>query len=558
MIDILFIEIAAVIITAGLVALFAHFLRQPLIIAYLFTGLIVGPSIFGLTESQEVFKALSEIGIAFLLFLVGLGLNWRHIKEVGGVSLAGGLGQVFFTSVVGALIASLFGFNVVTSIFLGIAFAFSSTIIIVKLLSDKEDINRFYGRISIGSLIVQDLVAMILLLVVGAMRDNTLGSVEAIISVSLLKLVIVIGALYFVAKLLLPPLFRYAARSQELLFLTAVSWCFVLASSLHFLGFGIEIGALLAGISIAGLEFSREIEFRVRPLRDFFLIIFFIFLGTTLSLDALQAALVPGLVFSAFILIGNPIIFLLVLRAMGYHPRTGFLVGVTMAQISEFSFIFLASAAAAGLVSEEILPLTTVVALITIAASTYIIKYNEQIYERIEFLFRPLEGVGDIHEHRLPKAPEIVMFGYHRIGKTILPTLKKLKQEYLVVDIDPAAIKHMQENNIPHVYGDAGNQELLKELRAEKAKIIISTIPDDAISRDIIAYLRKTKRSKPTIIVTVKTSEQALELYEAGANFVIVPNILGGEYFAELLKRKKVRKSSWTVAAKKQKKAFGV
>jgi voltage-gated potassium channel Kch len=337
-----------------------------------------------------------------------------------------------------------------------------------------------------------------------------------------------------------------------------MAWCFAIASALHFLGFGIEIGALLAGISLAGLEFSRDIEARIRPLRDFFLILFFIFLGTTLSLDALGAAIVPGIIFSLFILIGNPLILMIILRVFGYHPRTGFLVGVTMAQISEFSFILLASAAVAGFVEESILPLTTVVALVTIAVSTYLIKYNEQLYDAIEWIFRPLEVKREKGRKRLEKAPEVIMLGYHGIGETILPTIKKMADEYLIVDFDPLAIKQLEQMNIPHLYGDAGNEETLKHIRADKAKIVISTIPDDAISRDVIELLKKKKRSRAAIIVTVKTPEQAAAMYKAGANFVIVPSILGGEHFAGLLEKKKTRKASWTTEGKKQKKAFGV
>lgn len=558
MIDVLFIEIAGVIVSAGLVALIARALRQPLIIAYIITGLLVGPSLLGLTRSPEVFEALSEVGIALLLFLVGIGLNWRNVKDVGTISVLAGLGQVIFTSVIGYFVALGFGFDSVTSIFLGIAFAFSSTIIIVKLLSDKEDLERFYGRISIGVLIVQDLAAMLILLAVGAFRDDTGGGIEAVLTVALLKLIAVIVVLALTSKFIIPALFKYASRSSELLFLIAMAWCFAVASALHYLGFGIEIGALLAGISLAGLEFSRDIEARIRPLRDFFLILFFIFLGTTLSVDAISDALVPGLIFSVFILIGNPLILVFILRAFGYHPRTGMLVGVTMAQISEFSFILLSSAAVAGFVDESILPLTTVVALVTIGVSTYLIKYNEQLYEKVEWLFRPLEVKREKGKKRLEKAPEVIMLGYHRIGETILPTLRKLGDDYLVVDFDPFAISQLERMNIPHLYGDAGNQETLAHIRADKAKIVISTIPDDAISRDIIEFLKKKKRSRATIIVTVKTPDQAAAMYKAGANFVIVPSVLGGEHFAGLLEKKKTRKASWTVAAKKQKKAFGV
>lgn len=557
MFDTLFIQIAAVIVTAGLVALMARILRQPLIIAYIVTGLIVGPSVLGFANSQEIFQALSEIGIAFLLFLVGLELNWRNVKDVGPISLLAGIGQVLVTSTVGYFVISALGFDTVTSLFLGVIFSFSSTIVIIKLLSDKEDLERLHGRISIGILILQDLVAMGLLLVVASMQADPTGDIGAVIVTSIFKLIVVVAGVWLISKLALEPLFKFAAHSQELLFLVAVAWCFSLASALHLLGFGIEIGALLAGVSLAGLDFHREIASKIRPLRDFFLIIFFIVLGTTLSLDRLDNILIPSLILSAFILIGNPLIVILILRAFGYHPRTGFLVGVTMAQISEFSFIILAGGIGAGLVSPDLLALTTVVALITIAGSTYLIQYNEQIYELIEFAFKPFEMGTSRARTRLKKTSELILFGYHRIGEAVMPQIKKITDDYLVVDIDPAAIHELEEAGIPHVYGDAGDFETLVYLRAERADIVISTIPDASISKDIVSYLKK-KRSHATIIVTVKTGDEAAVLYAAGADFVIVPNVLGGEYFGHLLEKMKTRKTAWNSAAKRQKKAYGI
>ena len=277
MFDLLFNEIALVIITAGVIGLIFVLFRQPLIIAYIATGLIIGPSVLGLTQSDEVFHAMSEVGIAFLLFMVGLNLNWRNVKDVGAVSVIAGLGQGLFTSLLGFFLASFFGFSTMNALFIGVGFAFSSTIIIVKLLTDKEDLDRFYGRIAVGMLIVQDIIAMLVLLVIGTFSGGV-DNISLALSGSILKGVVVIALLWVFAKYILPPIFRFAARSQELMFLLALSWCFAVASGLHFLGFGIEVGALLAGISLAGSRFHREIESKIRPLRDFFLVIFFIVL----------------------------------------------------------------------------------------------------------------------------------------------------------------------------------------------------------------------------------------------------------------------------------------
>ncbi len=555
MIDQLFAEIAIIIITAGIFSLLAHLLKQPLIIAYIVTGLVVGPNVLNFAESPEMLEALSKIGIAFLLFLVGLNLNWRNIKDIGKIALIGGVGQVVFTTLVGYGIGRLLDLDILTSLFTAVAFAFSSTIIIVKLLSDKRDIDRFYGRIATGFLIVQDLIAMALLLVLGTIGDS--GSiVSSAILLALVKMTLVVVVLFLLAKFILPYIFTYAAKSQELLFLTALTWCFAIASTLHFLGFGIEVGALLAGISLAGSQFHREVESKIRPLRDFFLVLFFVTLGTHLSVGSLESLIVPSIVLSLFILIGNPLIVVILMRIFGYHPRTGFLVGTTVAQISEFSFIFLAAGISLGFVDADALSLATIVGLVTIAGSTYLTIYNEQIYQFLEPAFRFLERAPDKDRVRSRPSAQIVLIGYEKLGEEILPTIEKLKKSFVVVDFDPSALKDLQALQVPFEYGDAGNEDFLEYLKLEKAETVISTVPDVAVSRDLLLYCI-SKRSKASVIVTAKSAREAKLLYEQGATFVIVPSILSGELFKDLLAKRKTR-ASWSALAKKQKRKIGV
>jgi Kef-type K+ transport system membrane component KefB len=548
MLNELFFEIAIVILTAGVLSLVAYRLRQPLIIAYILTGIVAGPSVFGFVSSMDLFETLSSIGIAFLLFIVGLNLNWRNVAEVGKVSLAIGFGQVVFTAILGWFIGLWFGFDQVTAAFLSIAFAFSSTIIIVKLLTDKEDIDRLYGRIAIGMLIVQDLIAIIVLLVLAAWRDG--GSWSAILTLSFGKVVLVIAALLFLARYVIPHLFRYAAKSTELLFVLAIAWCFAISSVLQLIGFGIEVGALLAGLSLAGSGFQHEIEAKVRVLRDFFLVIFFIVLGTHLAAGDFSALILPSLAFAAFILIGNPLIVLVLMRVFGYHPRTGFLVGTTVAQISEFSFILLGAGVAAGLVDALALPLATVVGLMTIAGSAYLISYNEKIFDVLARVF-PFLNPLDKDESQPGSAPEVVLLGYDRMGRKILPIIQELTDDYTVVDYNPAVIEELQHEGIRAVYGDAGNEDLLKFVKADQAKMIISAIPAMAVSEDIMDFVR-ARHAKGTVILTVKSSAEAARAYALGATFVIVPSVLGGEHFAQLLKKKKTAKLQWGSLGKKE------
>jgi len=549
----LFFQIGGVIVIAAALSFLVRAFKQPLIIAYLVAGILVGPAFLALTHETETFAALGKLGVAFLLFTVGLGLNWRRIKEVGAVAVASGLGQVFFTSAVGFVIAHSLGFDVTTSLFIAIAFSFSSTIIIVKMLMDKEDFDTLYGKIAVGFLIVQDLVAMIILLVLGA-----IGKGQApldILWLSLAKGLVVVVVFWFLSAYVVPRLVKFAASSQELLLVFSLGWCFAVAGLLSYFGFGVEIGALIAGVALSGTHYEREINARIKPLRDFFLILFFIVLGSQFQLSSAANLFWPIVVFSLYILIGNPFIMMLIMRALGYHPQTGFLTGTTAAQISEFSFIMLGAGITLGLVSSSALTLATVVGLITIGCSTYLVKENERIYEWLRPALRLLEKGRIKHaaKARRRTLSNTILFGCHRTGEILLEEVKKLGRKYLVVDYDPKVIEELKIRRISAVYGDAGDEDFLKELRVEKARLILSTIPDVTTSLELLVYLREEK-FKGTAIVAARSPEEAMECYAAGAAYVIVPSILGAERFRELLRRNKDWPKKWKKAKKQEKK----
>ncbi|MFH1252838.1 MAG: cation:proton antiporter family protein [Candidatus Uhrbacteria bacterium] len=544
MFDNLFFQIGGVLVVAGALSFLARALRQPLIIAYLVAGVLVGPTLWAFVHESEAFDALAKIGVAFLLFTVGLGLNWRQVKEIGGVAAASGLAQVFFTSLVGFTIAHFFGFDFTTSLFVAVAFSFSSTIIIVKMLMDKEHLDTLYGKIAVGFLLVQDLVAMIILLVLGAVSKG--GSPTDILVWALTKGLLVVVIFWFVSSRIIPHIVRFAAKSQELLLVFSLGWCFAVAGALYFFGFGLEMGALIAGVSLSGTQYQREINARVRPLRDFFLILFFIVLGTQLQLSDAPSLIWPIVVFSLYILFGNPIVMMLVLRALGYHPQTGFLAGTTAAQISEFSFIMLGAGISFGLVSSSALTLATGVGLITIAGSAYLVKENERLYEWLRPLLKFLEKQRVKHAAKAQRlaAPKIILFGCHRSGKILLEEIKKMRQKYLAVDYDPSVVENLAKHKIPAVYGDAGDEDFLRGLQIEKANLVLSTIPDVSVSLELLGYLRN-KNFKGTVIVAARTAEEATDCYSTGAHFVIVPSLLGAERFRELLIKNKDVDKKW-------------
>lgn len=540
----LFFEIGSILILAAILALIIFKLRQPLILAYIVTGAVAGSSILALTQSQTIFSVMSQIGVAFLLFTVGLGLNWRSFKDVGGISFATGVGQVLFTSIVGLFIGLLLGFDLVSSAYLAVAFSFSSTIIIIKLLMDKEEIGTLYGRISVGFLLVQDFIAMFILLGLSAVTGG--ATIEQAFILVILKSIVIIPFFWLISSRLIPPLLNYVARSQELLFVFSIAWCFLIAGILVAFGFGMEIGALVAGITLSGSIYQKEINARIRPLRDFFLIIFFIVLGTRLGFDQIEYLLIPTIVFSLFILIGNPLIVLFIMRALGYHPRTGFLSGTTVAQISEFSFILIAAGITAGHINNTLLSLSAAVGLITIAVSSYMIYGNERIYKFFTPFFKFIEPRRMLSEERKKTyhSAKVLLFGYHPIGSVVLPAIRALRQTYLIVDFDPEVIRSLSETGEPHIYGDVSDEVFLDELEADRAKMIISTIPDVVVSSDLLTFL-KSKSFRGVSIVTVHTEEESKMCYKLGATYVIIPNTLSGAKFAEILKTHKTQKRAW-------------
>lgn len=540
----LFFEIGIVLVIAAVCSMLAFRFRLPLIIAYIITGVIAGPAIFALTKSSDVFQVMSQIGVAFLLFTVGLGLNWRNVKDVGGVALATGVGQVVFTTVIGFGISLLLGFSPITSLYLAIAFTFASTIIVVKFLSDKEDTDALYGRISIGFLLVQDFLAMIILLGLNAIRTG--ASLEQVFFSSILKAIVLIPCLWIVSTKLLPPILKYVAKSQELLFVFAIGWCFLIGGLLFYFGFGIEIGALIAGVTLSGSFYHREINARVRPLRDFFLIIFFIVLGTHLNFTGISGMIIPIIVFSLFVLIGNPMIVMAIMRLLGYHPRTGFLAGTTVAQISEFSFIIIAIGIASGQLSDQVLVLVTAVGLLSIGMSAFLIEHNERIYEHLHPYLRWLEPetILDSELKRKHKPTQVILFGFHRTGSILLQAIQKMKKTFTVVDFDPRVIQELANCGIPVLYGDVGDEIFLDEIQVDKAKLIISTIPDAAVSATLLGFL-KAKKFSGSVIVSVHTHEEEKNCYDLGATYVIVPSALSGKKMAELLLERKMNKPAW-------------
>ncbi|MFN3721985.1 MAG: cation:proton antiporter [Paracoccaceae bacterium] len=477
-----FAEIAILLVMAAGIGIVGTMLRQPLIVSFIAVGLIAGPSALDLVHSDEQIELLSELGIAVLLFLVGIKLDVKLIRSLGAVSVLTGLGQVAFTALFGYLIGLALGLGQITSLYVAVALTFSSTIIIVKLMSDKREIDSLHGQIALGFLIVQDLVVVLAMIVLSAIgiggAEDAGGSVWTVLAAGIGMVAVVVLFVRFAAN----PLTERLAHAPELLVIFAIALAALFAAVGDAVGLGKEVGGLMAGVALASTPYRETIAARLAPLRDFLLLFFFIALGSTLDLSLLGTHITGAVVFSLFVLIGNPLIVLAIMGAMGYRKRTGFLAGLTVAQISEFSLIFVAMGVSLGHVPEDALGLVTMVGLVTIAASTYMITFSHKLYAVFERYLGVFERKGtprETDENDTTRAAyaSVILFGLGRFGTAIGVRLKKRGIKVLGIDFNPQAVKRWREMGMDAEFGDATDPEFLAELPLRGADWVASTVP---------------------------------------------------------------------------------
>jgi Kef-type K+ transport system membrane component KefB len=533
-----FMELTALLALAAVVGFLGLMLRQPMIVSFIAVGVIAGPSMLGIVESRENIELLAELGIAILLFLVGLKLDLKLIRSLGPVALATGLGQVLFTSVFGFFIGLALGLGVMPSIYVAVALTFSSTIIIVKLLSDKKEVDSLHGRIAIGFLIVQDLVvviAMMALSAIGVGGGGEEGAVMRFLTVMMYGAIMLAFVGVFI-RYFATPLAGRLARSPEMLITFAIAWAALLAALGSYFGFSKELGGLLAGVSLASTPYREAIVSRLAPLRDFLLLFFFIALGAHLDLGLLGAQIVPALVFSVFVLIGNPLIVMVIMGAMGYRKRTGFLAGLTVAQISEFSLIFAAMGMSLGHLDADILGLVTLVGLITIALSVYMITYSHPLYRKLEPLLgvferrNPMreaadEGVDHLRDGRY----DVILFGLGRYGSAIAAQLRQSGSRILAIDFNPSEVQRWSRLGLDATYGDASDGEFVASLPLKGVSWVISAMPQHDLGvthedpRMVLIDALRREGYTGRIAVSTHYEHEAEQLQFKGADIVFLP-----------------------------------
>ncbi|MDJ0705425.1 MAG: cation:proton antiporter [Leptolyngbyaceae cyanobacterium MO_188.B28] len=525
-----FYEIAALLAVTSLAGALALWLRQPLIMAFIAVGVLVGAMGFDGGVASEQVNLFAELGITLLLFVVGLKLDPQEIRAVGPVAIVAGVGQISLTASLGYLIGLATGLRGAAVLYVAVALTFSSTIIVVKLLSDKREIDALHGRIALGVLIVQDITVVLVMIGLSAFGGEAYHpSLGQALLMFLIKGVAVLMIVSLSARYLLPRLLHSLARSPELLILFAITWAITLASLGEALGFSKEVGAFLAGVSLASTHYRATLGARLVGLRDFLLLFFFLDLGAHIDIGHLGSQLGPAVVFSIFVLVGKPLMIMGLVGAMGYRKHTGAHTSLALSQISEFSLILGALGVSLGHISEDVMGLITLIGLITIGLSTYLILYTSALYQRFSAWLTIFERNIPKREEALrdsaaaePRVADVIIFGLGRYGGCILQDLRQYDLVVLGVDFDPVLVQYWRKRNFWTFYGDAEDPEFTNALPLSQAQWVVSTIPGRDISLTLLHSL-KHHGFKGGVALTCHTLQDVDLLKQAGADLVLLP-----------------------------------
>lgn len=537
--DQIFLQLSVVIVIGVIVSIVMRVLRQPLILGYILTGVLVGPAVLNLLH-VDAFESFGNIGITLLLFIIGLGMNVGVVRRLGSTVIIAALSEFVVVGLAGYFVGTAVGLTTTEALIAGLCLFFSSTIIIVKILTDKKEQNRLHGQIAIGIILLDDVVATLALLFVAAGKNHSVGLQQLGI---LAAEGLLLGAfLVFMSTVVLPRITKFVASSQEMLFLFAIGWGFGVASLFQIAGFSIEIGALFAGVALGSLPYAQEIEARLKPLRDFFVVLFFIVLGKSLTLGSINAALLPTLALSAVVIILKPATIVAALGALGYSKRVSFKAAINLSQISEFSIVLAVLATTNGLVSKDFSTIITLVAIITIASASYLTHYDNQLFKlfggwKLRLFEHPTRTSN------LQRAPgyQLVLIGYNRGGHDFIRTFQQLHKRYVVIDYNPQTVDLLQQRRIPYIYGDATDTELLDEIGIQSAKLLISTTSDFATNQQIVRHMNLLN-PEAVVVCNANSHEEALQLYELGSSYVIIPHHASNEHLNALIQRNGIDK----------------
>jgi Kef-type K+ transport system membrane component KefB len=540
-------DLAVILVAAAFIGILAHQTGQPTLVGYLLTGLVLGPAVLGIVESGEITSTMAELGLAFLLFLLGIKMRIEDIRHVLRPIIKISLPQMTLVFLVGWGAALVLGFPFWEALLIGLVVMYSSTAVVIKMLTDKDAVTSLPGKIDVGVLLVQDVVVVILLTLLASGRPDSAADL-GITLLTIFGLIASIGVITVAAtRHLLPELFRGIADDKDAFFLVAVAWAFLFILVFDELGLSIEIGAFLAGVSLAQLPYSTELRDRISPLTNLFVLIFFVSIGLQLEAGDLFVYWREGAI-AAFVLIpAKFLVFFTLLRWQRFSLETTFLGSVNMIQVSEFALVAGAVAVAEGFVGGPILGFLSLLAVLTMGISVYVIKYNQQLYERLYPFLRRWETDGKEHVMEGGRYRDhAVVIGYDELTRSVLPRLERFYDDVVVIDRTVAHIEALEDAGYDVVYGDFRHTEIRNESGLKRADFVLSSSADPDVNKALLADVGE----RTTVFVEAEWPQDARELYDHGAHYVVLSPQLTAERLAEHLDAYFEDCQAFSVAAK--------
>lgn len=535
--DIMFFELGSILALATILGLICYRLKQPLFFAYLITGMLVVNFGGQHITSPDTLKTLGELGIAFLLFLVGLELSITEIKRLGKTAALTTVGQFLIVGSAGWLAATAMGFSSITSLYIALALPLTSTIIAVKWLNDQNAIFSLHGRLGLGILLFQDLIAVAAIIFLSSLNSTAgqLGYIET--ALMLTKGGTLLVGSFVLSRYVVPKLFYALAASSELLFLGSIGWCVFLAAIASWTGFSLEIGAFLAGLTLSASSYRHQIVASIKPLRDFFIALFFIVIGLQLALDSIVSVIIPVLILSIIVLAANQLSVAFFLGRFGYKRHTIFFTAQLFGQIGEFSLLVASLGLTQAQISQSVVSLITAVVLVTILSQSYVLKHQQAVYRWLKPLLNILERSSLRSDKIKAKTLQdhVVVLGASHLGEDVLLMLRRLSAPMVVVEYDPRRIIDLDGEKYPTIFGDATDESVLEEASIGKAKLIISSIDQHQANLQILHQHQLLAPSTP-LVLTAATVEDALAYYRMGAAYVILPFQIGNNAIAQVVK----------------------
>jgi Kef-type K+ transport system membrane component KefB len=529
-------DFAIIIVVATITGMIVRQLGQPTIIAYIATGVLLGPVVFNLVTDEGLVYLMAELGLGFLLFLLGMKMRFSDIREILRPVTNVAIGQTVLQTALAFLVAIFLGFGTIEIIVISLATVFGATPIIVKVLSDKDEITSLPGKIDVGVLIVQDIYLVIVLAMFSAESlDNPVEIGQTLLVIFAMMAFIGIFSLAS-SKYFLPRLFRQVAENKDVFLIVAIAWAFlfIAVAESQFDG-GIEIGAFLAGISLAQLPYSKELEDRITPITDFFILIFFASIGLQIEGGAasLFAYWQEAIIASAVLMIGNFWIMFYLIDREGFAVEPTFLASINMTQVSEFSLIVGALALQQEFIGAEILGYLTLMALITMTLSTYIVANNHAIYGRLEPWFRRFESDNARDAEISTYSDHAVVIGYDEITERILPVLAEQYDDVVVIDRETEHIDDTDDERYDYIFGDFRHSEVRNEANVSEAAFILSSEIDREVNKELLMEASEDA----AVFVEAERVGDVRELYDHGATYVIAATHLTAEMFSEYVER---------------------